>query len=378
MNRKKFLLTYITDSSGHHRASLAIEKALKKLSSKAEIMNIDLLKYLLPLGGLILNKAYMQMLAKNPKTWESIYDDSKLHSKLNKWIDRLAALKSFKLAKLIEKFNPDVICSTQAFPALMLAEFKSRDFFNTGLTPIVGVLTDYSPHRYWVHPNIDLYVVPSKETGEGLVAKGVRADRIKDFGIPIDPKFLLIDHIKREEIFRRLQLNESLPVVLIMGGSQGLGPIKEIIKGFNKFSSSFQLAVVCGKNQKLKEEIEKELPSLHYPIKILGYVENINELMKVSSLVITKPGGLTVSECLACGLPMVIISPIPGQEALNARFLLEHQLAVSAFSGEDAVQATIKLLENHEARERMRSQAKIYAKPEAALTIAQALIKGWD
>ena len=378
MNRKKILLAYITDYSGHHRASLAIEKALKKVSKKAEILNIDLLKYLSPLGGLILNKAYLRMLAKNPKTWEYLYDDPKVYFKLSKWIDRLAAFKSFKLAKLIRKFNPDVICCTQAFPALMLAEFKSRDFWNMALTPIVGVLTDYSPHRYWVHPNIDLYVVPSKETGEVLVAKGARADRIKDFGIPIDPKFLLIDHIKREEVFRRLQLVESLPVVLMMGGSQGLGPIKEIIRGFNKFSPSFQLVVVCGQNQKLKEEIEKELPFLHYPIKVLGYVENINELMKISSLMITKPGGLTVSECLACGLPMVITSPIPGQEALNARFLLEHHLAVNALNGEDAAQAAIRLLENHEARERMRSQAKIYAKPDAALTIAQALIKGWD
>lgn len=378
MSKKKILLTYITDYSGHHRASLAIEKALKKVSKKAEIMNIDLLRYLLPLGGLILNRAYLRMLAKNPKTWERLYDDPKVYLKLNKWVDRLAAFKSFKLAKLIKKFNPDVICCTQAFPALMLAEFKSRDFLNMALTPIVGVLTDYSPHRYWVHPNIDLYVVPSKETGEVLVTKGVRADRIKDFGIPIDPKFLLIDHIKREEIFRRLQLVKSLPVVLMMGGSQGLGPIKEVIRGFDRFSPSFQLVVVCGRNQKLKEEIEEELPSLHYPIKILGYVENINELMKVSSLMITKPGGLTVSECLACSLPMVLTSPIPGQEALNAQFLLEHRLAVNAFNGEDAAQVAIRLLENHEARERMRSRAKIYAKPGAALTIARALIKGWD
>jgi processive 1,2-diacylglycerol beta-glucosyltransferase len=376
MNRKKILLTYITDCSGHHRASLAIEKALKKTGNKVEIMNIDLLKYLLPLGGLILNKIYMRMLAENPKTWENIYDDPKLYSKLNKWIDRLAGFKSFKLAKLIEKFTPDIVCSTQAFPALMLAEFKSRDFLNMGLTPIVGVLTDYSPHRYWVHPNIDLYVVPSKETGKALAVKGVKTDRIKEFGIPIDPKFT--DEVKKEEVFRRLQLVDSLPIVLMMGGSQGLGPIKETIRGFNKFSSLFQLVVVCGKNQKLKGEIEKELPSLGYPIKVLGYVENINELMKISSLVITKPGGLTVSESLACNLPIVITNPIPGQEMLNAKFLLEHQLGVKAFSDKNAVQATMELLKNNEDRERMRRQTKIYAKPEAALTIAEALIKGWS
>ena len=93
---------------------------------------------------------------------------------------------------------------------------------------------------------------------------------------------------------------------------------------------------------------------------------------------ITKPGGLTVSECLVCGVPMVIISPIPGQEALNAQFLLEHRLAADAFNGEDAALTTIKLMEDYETRGRMRSRAKIYAKPDAASAIARALIKGWD
>ncbi len=374
MTPKKILLAYINKDSGHHRASLAIEKALKnKFRREAEISNIDFMQYFFPVFGKILDKAYMRTLEKNPQQWGDLYDNPKVYAQLNKWVDKLTALKYFKLTKLIKKFDPDIICCTQAFPALMLANFKKLHSLKAS---IVGVLTDYSPHRYWVHPNIDLYIVPSKETGEALIVKGAKSDRVKDLGIPIDQKFFFTNRVNKEKVFRQLHLVESLPVVLVMGGGQGFGPIKAVIKGFNKFSPSFQLVVVCGRNQKLREEIEKESSFLHYPIKILGYAENIDELMKISSLVITKPGGLTVSECLACGLPMIITNPIPGQEALNAQFLLEHRLAISAANGEEAAQAAVKLLEDDEARNRIHVQSELLAKPDAASAIADVLMKG--
>jgi len=383
MTKQKILLAYITHYSGHHQASLAIEKALGKLSSRIEVFKIDFLKYLHPFGGLILERVYRQMLEKNPKTWEYLYDNPRVYAKLSKWVDWLVAFKSFKLTKLVKNFDPDIICCTQAFPALMMADFKGQKqsslkmALKMALTSIVGVFTDYSPHWYWLHPNIDHYVVPSLEIAEALAARGVERSKIKDFGIPIDPKFLT-ERINKKEVLGKLGLNDFLPVVLVMGGGRGIGPIKEVIEGLDSFSSLFQLVVVCGRNQKLQEEIKKKLPFLHYPVKILGYVENINELMKVSSLIITKPGGLTISECLACNLPMIMVNPVPGQESLNAQFLLKHNLAVTAANGGEAAQAALKLLNDHETRKQMSLRAKEFAKPDAALAIAYALIKGWD
>jgi processive 1,2-diacylglycerol beta-glucosyltransferase len=376
MTRKKILLAYITRYSGHHKASLAIKEALIKLGvNRDNVKDIDFLRYLHPVGRFIVEKSYLRMLKKNPQTWEYLYDNPEVYGRLKKWVNRLGAWKSWKLTRLIEKFDPDIICCTQAFPALMLANFKQHGSLKMALTPIVGVLTDYSPHRYWVHQEINLYVVPSKEVGQVLIEKGISENRVRDFGIPIDPKFL--NHLDKGKVLKKLGFNEVLPVVLIMGGGRGLGLIKEVVEELEKHSLPLQLAVVCGRNKKLQKELEKITPLLHYPAKILGYAENMNELMKISSVIITKPGGLTVSECLACELPMILVNPIPGQEALNAQFLVEHNLAITVPDEKEAASAAVRLLKDESARQQMRAQARAFSRPDAALVIAYNLIKGW-
>ena len=156
----------------------------------------------------------------------------------------------------MKKFNPDIICCAQAFPALMLANLKLHGSLKMALTPIVGVFTDYVPHRYWIHQEINLYVVPSKEAGLVLMRKGISENRIRNFGIPIDPKFL-IDRFNREDALRRLGLGGFLPIVLIMGGGRGLGQIKEMVEELQTDSFSFQLVVICGRNKKLKKNWKK-------------------------------------------------------------------------------------------------------------------------
>lgn len=377
MIRKKILLTYITRYSGHHQASLAIEKALRKLSSEVDVVSIDFLKYLHPIGRIIVEKSYFWMLKKTPQTWEYLYDNLEVLRRLEKWINWLGIWKSRKLVRLIEKFDPDIICCTQAFPALMLANLKQHGSLKMALMPIVGVLTDYAPHRYWVHPEINLYVVPLREVGNVLVKERISENRIRDFGIPIDPKFLT-ERIDKRNILKKLGLGESLPIVLVMGGGRGLGPVKEIVEGLELSCLPLQLVVVCGRNKKLRKKLEKLVSFLRCPVKILGYVENIDELMKISSAIITKPGGLTISECLACELPMILVNSVPGQEAFNARFLAEHDLAVIAPDEKMAAALAIRLLKDEQAKQQMRVQAKAFSRPDAALAIANALIKGWD
>ena len=378
MIKKKILLTYITQYSGHHKASLAIKEALIKLGvNRDDVKDIDFLKYLHPAGRVIVEKSYFWMLKKNPQTWEYLYDNLDVLRRLEKWINWLGVWKSRKLVRLIEKLDPDIICCTQAFPALMLANLKQRGSLKMALTPIVGVLTDYAPHRYWVHPEINLYVVPSVKVGGILAKEGISDHRIRNFGIPIDPKFL-IDRFNKEDVLKKLGLDGSLPIILVMGGSRGLGLIKEIVEELEKSHFPLQLVAICGRNKKLRKKLEKTTSSLGCPAKILGYAENINELMKISSVIITKPGGLTISECLACELPMVLVNPVPGQEVFNARFLEDHGLAIVAPDEKGAAALAIRLLKDEQARQQMRVRAKAASRPDAALAIANALIKGWD
>lgn len=381
MNRKKILLAYITEDSGHHRAALAIGKAVVRLNAGGvEVMSVNFLEYLHPLTGFFLERAYLRMLERNPRTWEYLYDNPEVYYFLEKWVGHLATIKFFKLKSLLKKFKPDVICCTQAFPALIMAHLKERIYFSSEMatTPVVGVLTDYSPHRYWVHSGIDLYAVPSREVAEVLISRGVKPEKIKDFGIPIDPKFVM-ERVDKKAVMKKMGLAESRPVILLMGGGRGLGPIREVVnKLTDGFCSSFSLLVVCGRNAKLQKEIQRGAVSLNYPIKVLGYADNIHELMRISSLIVTKPGGQTISEALACGLPMVLINPIPGQEVRNAQVLTRENVAVLADDSEDAVCLIPRLLSDRETCERMRNQAGKFAKPDASLAIAYALIKGWD
>ena len=381
MNRKKILLAYITKNSGHHQAVLAIERNLDRLNCLGEIKtkSVNFSKHIHPLISFFGEKIYLWVLQDNSQIWERVYDNPRVYTWLVKWIDCLVFFKFWKLRGLIEGFVPDVICCTQAFPALIMANFKKRAAKNSKIvsTPIVGVLTDYSPHWYWVHADIDLYVVPSAEIAEILISRGVKQEKIRVLGIPIDPKFF-VERVDKKAVLKKMGLEESRPVILLMGGSKGLGPIREIVIGLSdRFHSSLQLIVVCGRNLRLKKEIQKEIEFSRCPIKVLGYIENINELMEISSLIITKPGGQTVSESLTCGLPMILINPIPGQEILNARFLVKRGMAILV-GAKEAIEVVGYWFENPEIREKWRLKAKTFVKPDAALVIAEILIKGWN
>ena len=367
--RKRILLFHISKYSGHHRASLAIEGALKKMDKQVEILNIDFLRYFHPLLGRATNKIYLEVIKKMPQKWEYAYNNQKVYKRLQKSRKLLSFFKSARLKRLLKNFKPEIIVCTQAYPAWMMAEYKDKKDLHI---PVVGVLTDYAPHLYWLHPKIDFYVVASLEAEKALVKMGVEKTRISNFGIPIDIKFF--DKIDKRKIIKKIGLIESSPIILVMGGRNGLGPIKKLVKSFEKFSYySPQVIIVCGKNKELKKELREKSNFLHYPLKIFGYVENINELMKISSLIITKAGGLTVSESLVCGLPMIIINPIPGQEVNNAEFLLKKDLALMAQDEEEAVKLTFNLLSDRDKLQEMIFNIKNFSKSNATVRIASLI-----
>ncbi|TSC96083.1 MAG: monogalactosyldiacylglycerol synthase [Parcubacteria group bacterium Athens1014_10] len=367
---KKVLLIYITAYSGHHRASLAIEGALKKLSEEIEILNIDFLEYFHPLSAKILNSLYFQVVKNMPQGWKYIYNNQKIYKRLLKSGKILGFLKSLKLKKLIYGFKPDVIVCTQAYPAWLLAEYKRRKNLDT---PIIGVLTDYLPHLYWAHSHINRYIVPSLPAKKILMEMGIQESKINNFGIPIDARFF--QPIDGNGVIEKIGLNKFLSIILIMGGGQGIGPIKNIIKIFNRFRFfPLQMIIVCGKNKKLERQIKQEFNISYHPLKVFGYAENINELMKISSLIITKAGGLTVSEALACHLPMIIVDPIPGQEANNVQFLLKKGLILASKNGEDAARLALGLLADHRKLKRMRFKIKKFNKTDSAAAIASLIL----
>jgi len=366
----KILLLYISEHSGHHCASLAIEDALRSTDPSTEIMNINSFHYTNPILEKIINKTYMSVVQRTPELWDYLYDNPKIVRRTQRLREMIHRFNSGKLKTLMEEFSPDVIICTQAFPCGMVADYKKTFSLKT---PIVAVLTDYAPHSYWIYNNVDRYIVPSEETGKKLVDNGIDRSRIAIYGIPINKKFMACPN--RSEMREKLGFGKDAPVVLVMGGTQGLGPIRELVSMMDNSSMNLQPVIVTGTNRKLFAWLDARKNNFRKPVRVLPYADNIDELMGVSSLIITKPGGITTAEALAKGLPMLIFHPLPGQEAMNTRYLLREGAAVKAENAADIIVLLKELLYNEGKLKSMSDRARSISKPSSSLDIAKLALK---
>ena len=357
---------YITLNSGHHCASMAIENALKQIAPSVETMNINAFGYTNPILEKIINRTYMSVIRSKPEVWEYLYDNPKVLKNVQGMRDMIHRFNSKKLKVLLEEFRPDAVICTQAFPCGMIADYKKN--LNLDL-PLIGVLTDHAPHAYWIFRNVDYYIMPSAASKESFIKNGVSETKIRVFGIPVSLRFS--KPCNKDEICKRIGLSSDIPTLLIMGGSQGLGPVEDTVDVLEGIEFFFQLIVVCGTNRRLEVILQKRAARYKKKMVVLGHIKNVDELMEISTIVITKPGGLTTAEALCKDLPMIIVHPIPGQEAKNAQFLLEEGVAVKAEDSEDIAALTKELLFGGIKLKEMKKQAGILKKPNAAMDIAK-------
>lgn len=366
----RILLLYISNDSGHHCASIAIEKALHKLDPQIQTLNINSFNYTNPIMEKVINSAYMSVVRTRPEIWDYLYDNPKVLKSVQRLRANIHRSNTGKLKTLMDEFKPNGVICTQAFPCGLIADYKKT--FGVDI-PLIGVLTDYAPHSYWIFDNVDRYIVPSLETGKKLIDNGIDPAKILDYSIPIDAKFR--ESLNREPILKKLSLDAKLPTVLIMGGTQGLGPIKELVTLLDRSYLNLQIIIACGTNKRLYRWLFLRVRRFRKKIIVLPFADNIDELMQVSELIITKPGGITTAEALARGLPMLIINPLPGQEAMNTKFLLKEGVAVKAEKSEDVIILLEELLYNKTKLRQMSDKAKSLSKPESAERIAKLALE---
>jgi len=362
---------YISQVSGHRQGAVAIAKSLKSLDPDCEVLSINGFGFTFPLMEKVINTTYMGVIKRAPKIWEYLYDNPKFIKFSEKWKQSIHKSSHKKLKPLIDEFKPDVVVCTQAFPCGMVADYKITH--HLGLT-VIGVLTDYAPHLYWLHEGVDYYVVPSLEACERYVKEGIPEGQIKIFGIPIRMKFA--EQTGAGNIAKKLGLDLNVPTILIMGGGQGLGPMKEAVKSLVRLARPLQLIVICGTNVKLVKWIKKIQRRTAKKIIFYDYAANVDELMEVSALIVTKPGGMTTSECLAKGLPMVITDPIPGQEERNSQFLVNQGIAIRVDDKRHIAREIDVLLNNPKQLAAMKQAALKNGKPMAAENIARLILNG--
>ena len=368
--KKKVLLLYISEHSGHHCASISIERALHNLSPEIETLNINLFNYTNPIMEKVINGAYMSVVKRKPEIWDYLYDNPKVLRQVQKLREKIHKSNTGKLKTLLDEFKPDGVICTQAFPCGLIADYKKT--LNASI-PLIGVLTDYAPHSYWIFDNVDRYIVPSPETEKKLIDNGIEPSRILDYGIPIDAKFSKAQ--ARDDIFKKLALDKADSTILVMGGTQGLGPIKELVSLLDRSYLKLNIIIACGTNNRLYRWLVRRVKRFRKRIIALPFADNVDELMQISDIIVTKPGGITTAEALAKGLPILIVNPLPGQEAMNTKFLLSEGVAVKAQEPADVVVLLEELLYNKAKLHRMGDRASLLAKPDSAVNIAKLTLE---
>jgi processive 1,2-diacylglycerol beta-glucosyltransferase len=234
------------------------------------------------------------------------------------------------------------------------------------------VVTDFAVHSLWIVDRVTAYYVANEESRRHLLRNGKKPDDVTVTGIPIDPVFAA--RMAAEPARKALGIDPRLPAVLILSGGFGVGPTVELIAAFREATRPCQLVVVAGANEKLKKEAEAVAGTVGRPVKVFGFVNNIHELMDAADVVITKPGGLTSSEVLAKGKPMIIIDPIPGQEQRNCECLLEGGAALRLFDVHDAPYKVERLLGDAGRMEEMRKHAEALGRPHAGRDIVRDIL----
>lgn len=369
----RILILSASVGAGHVRAAQAIESAARQVAPAAEVSHVDVLQLATPAFRRAYGGAYLSLVTRVPHAFGWLYDATDKSPGEVKLGDRLrAAIDRFNLRDLqalLKEKKPDVVACTHFLPA----EIVSRLVRKKKLAARHAVVTtDFDVHRLWVQEPADVYFAADDEAATGLRSWGIHAARIRTTGIPIAPQF---STRKDGNACRAAHgLPQKMPVVLQLAGGFGTGSVARVHEALLAMPSPACIVAVAGRNAEAEAEMKRmPLPPQHRRV-VLGFTTEIDELMAAADLVVSKPGGLTSSECLARGVPMLIIEPIPGQETRNADYLVERGAALKANSLPVLTTKAAALLADAPRRAGLAAAASRIARPRAAWDVAVELV----
>ena len=351
------LILSASTGGGHMRASRAIENYMSEHDESANVKIVDSLLYINPILNKTVTSGYVYLATKTPKIYGKLYE---LTNKEDRWISfvsRLNYLFANKLLPLIDEFKPDVIITTHPFPTEMVSILKSKELVNI---PLVCIMTDYAPHKTWVNQQVDAYIVSNDDMVKEMSNIGIKEEVIYPYGIPIEQVFF--EKKDKDLVLDELELNPNLPTILMMAGSFGVTNVFKIYEDIININRDFQVIVITGKNQKLYDEFAKVINKSEKQTKLIYFTDEVNKFMQAADIIITKPGGLTITEALASNIPMAIFDAIPGQEEENADFLINHNMAIKLEKGQSCDKLIEELLINKEKLNNMKEACKSFDK----------------
>ena len=341
--------------NGHLRAAEAVIEGIHIKHPSAEIVHLDFGDFLNQRINTVIKYVYSEIIKYIPKVWGRFYyKTAKVHLRPQSQ-HFLSRLGRREFLKYIQVFKPDFIVCTYPTVSSILAQLRLEQLLEV---PVITVITDYTVHSHWIHHGVDAYIVSCSEVKESLLSWGIKAQRVHVTGIPVSLKFE--GEMDRGQIITKLGLKSDLPTFLVMGGSYGvLKSARRICKKLADSLVPVQTIIVCGKNKKLYLSLEEVIAQGRNPVTRFEFVDNVEELMSVSDLIITKAGGLTVSEALTKHVPLVIYKPIPGQEEENAHFVQRIGAGCVAGNEKELEQHLNRFLRYPEDIEKMRRKAAV-------------------
>jgi len=353
------------------RAAEAVEHAFREIAPHGKVQNVDVLEMTNLVFRRFYGQFYLDLVNKAPHVLGYFYDmlDKPSKSGRNRG-DRFRLLvekmnlKKFTRFLLAERW--DMVINTHFLPAEIIASLRKAGKINV---PQVTATTDFETHRLWVNQPCERYFTATDEGASYLHSWGVPKDATAATGIPVHPVFSV--QKDRAALLAKHGLDGSRPIVLQLAGGFGVGPIEKLFTALLQVPLPLQVIAVCGRNEKLKADLTKAAKPERHKVKVVGFTKEIDEMMAVADLVISKPGGLTTSETLARGAVMVIVNPIPGQESRNSDYLLESGAAIKVNNAATLPLKVAAILEDKQRMAWLRENVRRIARPRAAFEVVQ-------
>ncbi|WP_266157103.1 MGDG synthase family glycosyltransferase [Dyella silvatica] len=380
MSQRKILFLSVSAGAGHVRAAEALRLTAAANLPEVQTLHLDVMAYVPAAFRKLYTDFYIKLVNSYPTLWGMLYqstneaDPGSPSQKIRRAAERLSTRA---LCRAIDEFAPDAIVCTHFLPAEILMHEIRRERLTV---PVWVQVTDFDLHGMWVIPKMTGFFAASDEIAFRMRANHIEAERIHTTGIPVVPAFASPQD--RQACARHFGLDPGRRTIMLMGGGAGMGKLDEVAAALLQLDHAdqqdFQLIVLAGRNEvalKKLQAIAAQHPGRLFPF---GFTNEVERLMACSDLVITKPGGLTTSECLAMGVPMVVNAPIPGQEERNADYLLEQGAALKAVDLVSLEYRVRLLLSEPERLESMRARARSLGRPQAAQRVLDIVLEQLD
>lgn len=317
------LIFSVSIGSGHDQVAHTLKNGFMISNSNNKVKIINTISLISPLLDKVILDSYLNILKFYPKAWGKIYEKTNKLDPIIDINDITNKLTSSRFKKPILDFKPDVIFCTHSFPSSIIANLKEKGFINS---PLITIITDYNIHSTYINNDYtDYYIIAHESLIPNIKAYEVETKKILPFGIPIKLEFSM--QLDKKQIINKLAIKDKM-TILVMGGGLGLGAINGIVRELDNKYNDIQILAIAGRNERLELRL-RNIKAVN-DLTIYGFVPNIHELMEISDYVISKPGGVTCAEILSKEKPLIIYSPLPGQESDNAEFLLNYGVAVKA------------------------------------------------